>query len=358
MRSALMASGVFLAMLAIAYFTGRTILEDHGPVGPMLAGELNRWDAPHYLRIAQVGYKPTGEDALFLVFFPLYPLAVSLAHWLLNDFVAAGILVSLASAVAAGFLLSKLALLDADDEEASRSLVHFFLFPTAYFLFLPYTEALFTCVTLASFLAARQRKWALAGVAGMLATACRIQGLAIFPALVAEAWLARKQAWRNAAWLLLVPLGFAAYLLINWRVLGSPLAFLEIQQTHWFHNPVMPWTQLQTFFNALAHDAPSAYRTTVIEAPLAAMVFFTIMMLAGRKWLRPSYAVFAWLAFLPSLFDSFPLSVPRYLLAIFPLFLVSAKLTKNPLANAAYTGASAALLGGLFAVYATGRWAF
>ena len=47
-----------------------------------------KWDARHYLKIAQQGYVNTGDDRLTLVFFPLYPwliravniLAVSYTH--------------------------------------------------------------------------------------------------------------------------------------------------------------------------------------------------------------------------------------------------------------------------------------
>lgn len=36
----------------------------------------NRWDAPHYLQLAEQGYKATGEDRLLLVFYPLYPWVI------------------------------------------------------------------------------------------------------------------------------------------------------------------------------------------------------------------------------------------------------------------------------------------
>src|SRR2546422_429814 len=36
----------------------------------------SRWDAPHYLHVAAKGYVGHGQNALWIVFFPLYPLLV------------------------------------------------------------------------------------------------------------------------------------------------------------------------------------------------------------------------------------------------------------------------------------------
>ncbi len=45
--------------------------------------------------------------------------------------------------------------LDLDDELASRAVWFLYIYPTAYFLHIGYTEALFLALTLATFLAAR-----------------------------------------------------------------------------------------------------------------------------------------------------------------------------------------------------------
>src|ERR671939_494023 len=39
----------------------------------------NRWDAPHYLDLARMGYVSQGVEARWIVFFPLYPWLVRAA---------------------------------------------------------------------------------------------------------------------------------------------------------------------------------------------------------------------------------------------------------------------------------------
>src|SRR5687767_8468695 len=50
------------------------------------------------------------------------------------------------------------------------------LFPTGFFLLAPYPEALFLALTVASLYLARQGRWWLAGLAGLLAALTRFQG--------------------------------------------------------------------------------------------------------------------------------------------------------------------------------------
>lgn len=47
-------------------------------------------DSPHYLLLAREGYAAEGDAAKYIVFYPLYPLAVRLMHALLAPFPPAG----------------------------------------------------------------------------------------------------------------------------------------------------------------------------------------------------------------------------------------------------------------------------
>src|SRR5688500_13933486 len=44
-----------------------------------------RWDAPHYLDIARMGYVSEGVEARWIVFYPLYPWLVRAASFALRD---------------------------------------------------------------------------------------------------------------------------------------------------------------------------------------------------------------------------------------------------------------------------------
>src|ERR1044071_9378240 len=133
----------------------------------------NRWDAPHYLDIARMGYVSEGVEARWIVFFPLYP-------WL----VRAAFFVSGVASVAAGLLLYRLARADGEAEEVARGAVFYLLvFPTAYFLHIGYNESLFLALALGAFLAARGRKWWAAGLLGFFAALTRINGVVLLSAV-------------------------------------------------------------------------------------------------------------------------------------------------------------------------------
>src|SRR5919106_410556 len=130
----------------------------------------NRWDAPHYLDIARMGYVAEGVEARWIVFFPLYPWLVRAAALLLRDELLAAFFVSGVASVAAGLLLYRLARADGEPEEVARASVFYLLvFPTAYFLHIGYNESLFLALVLGAFLAARARCWWAAGLLGGLA---------------------------------------------------------------------------------------------------------------------------------------------------------------------------------------------
>ena len=51
-------------------------------------------DSQHYLNIAEHGYVNTGDDRLLIVFFPLYPLLVRGVHFIVQNYLVSGLIVS------------------------------------------------------------------------------------------------------------------------------------------------------------------------------------------------------------------------------------------------------------------------
>ena len=74
---------------------------------------------------------------------------------------------------------------------AERTALLTAIFPFGFFFGMVYTEALFLLLTVLAFYAFRTRRWLLGGVCGGLASATRVNGILLLPAL---AWI----AWRNA----------------------------------------------------------------------------------------------------------------------------------------------------------------
>ncbi|MFH1199975.1 MAG: hypothetical protein V1708_02820 [Candidatus Micrarchaeota archaeon] len=293
------------------------------PFDNFLPSALSRWDGAHYLHLAEHGYSNSGEERFLINFFPLFPLLIWLLNFLVGNYLVASLVLSFAGSVVAGFVLQKLAALDFGKNSARWSLAFFFLFPTAYFLAVPYTESVFAALALSSFYFARKRDWRAAGVAGMLATAVRWHGLALVPALAVEAWQQEGfKGIKRAGWLLVVPLGLLSYLALNAQVTGSPFSFVVINEVHWFHKPILPWDSLwnsaqEYYRNPFNFDPANEHMARTL-----CFAFSAVLLYAGRRRLRLSYQVFAWGSLVMLYSVTFQVGLPRYLLSIFPLFLV------------------------------------
>lgn len=360
LRALLLAIGVRLGLLVAGYIVGYIIIGREDVSWTAVIEETwSRWDANQYEQIAEHGYGDSGEDRLLIAFFPLYPLMIRVVHFIVPSYFVAGTVVSFAASVGAGFFIQSLVAKDGgDDAEADRTVWYMSLFPTAYFFAMPYTEALFLAMVTASFVAARNGRWTWAGALGMLACLTRLQGIALIPALGIEALHQNK--WRipwHAFGLTLVPVGTAAYLAINWIVLGDPFEFMEVQREHWFHETTWPWNVVQDTYNAIRDLPPGSTRLSIYEFRAASMAFGAIVLLAGMLYIRPSYQVFGWVTLILVSSVTFQLSIPRYLLAIFPMFMVMARWGNIPSMHQVLLTGSAILMGVTYVVYAT-NWGF
>ena len=326
-----------------------------------LLGIWQRWDATHYLKIAETGYTAVGDDRFLIVFFPLYPFLVSCFSFVTRDYLLAAFLVSGVASVAAGLVLRELVKLDHPEKTARLAVLFLFIFPTSYFLHIPYTESPFLALVIGSFLAARKRFWFTAALLGGLACMTRVNGLILIFALAFEVWEEYRDTRKfNRAWLCLamMPAGFGVYLLVNYLVTGSPTTFLVYQREHWQRYFRVPWEGIyecwKRIFNPKAADAQlyGVQEMLFVVIGLAG----TIM---GWGWLRNSYRVWMianWLMFVST---SFVLSVPRYTLTLFPLFILMALAAKRSWSLYVLFVCWSILFLGLFSMqFARGHWAF
>ncbi len=319
------------------------------------------WDANHYLRIAEVGYRSSGEDALYIVFFPAYPVLVRLVAFVVRDLAGAAMLISMAASVGAAWFLYRLIRLDAGHEQAWRGVVLLFSFPTAYYLFAPYTESLFLFAVLGCVYAARTGRWAGVAAAGALATTTRLAGVALLPGLALEAVRQtgfRLASLRRLSWAALAGTGVLVYLGMNVAVHGDPLAFVGIQGSHWHNRAAWPWRPLVDAVAGLGNDGVSTDLLIIFWGRLGGTAVAVALLVAGLRWLHPMDSVYGWTALLLVLASTWLISLPRYLLGIYPLLLVLARLTRPRPAFAAAVAIGGGLQAFLFWRYALGWWTF
>jgi len=317
----------------------------------------NRWDASHYLRLAEHGYATSGDTRVSLVFFPLYPWLVRGAAFFVRNYMAAAFVVSGIASIAVGLLLQKLVRLDESEAVARNTVWFLFIFPTSYFLHIAYTESLFLALTLGCFLAARNERWELAGLLGAGACLTRVNGLILGFALATEVihqyWKTRRINLRWL-WIGVVPLGFLGYLWLNHEVTGDYFAFTKIMHEHWYKKFASPWFGIHDLWlRALGLNVNEGLNELVAVAILS--------ICAVWSWfrLRPSYSVWITLNWVLITSTAFVLSVPRYTLTLFPVFILFARATSGRRFWFAMLTIGSLLYFALYAGrFAQGLWAF
>ena len=319
----------------------------------------DQWDFGYYHEIAELGYGAYGAADGSLAFYPLFPWLMRLVAYITRSYLIAGLLISGIACLIAAIALRRLVRLDYASSIAMRSVWFFLIFPTAYFLHVPYSESLFITLVLTCLLAARTERWLIAGVLGALCWMTRGVGVVLVPALAAEAahqyYAKRHWDWR---WLsiAIVPAGFAVYLLINWHIAGNAFAFLETRRVTFQQSFALPSAGISLAIRAHYPTAEEAEMMGVQQLIFVA-VGFVCMVVSWIK-LRPVYAV--WMTGMWFLITSvnFLQSVPRYTLTMFPIFMLFAVLGRNRFWYAVITVWSL-LFFALFAVlFARGELAF
>jgi Mannosyltransferase (PIG-V) len=365
--------GLTLVMKVALFVWGLVVVSvDRG--APIDIGQIfviwNHWDAPHYLDLATWGYmavdpgvtptySQTGDMDLMIVFYPLFPGAISAGLLVLPDIVAP-IAVSTVASLFAVLLLYRVVARELGPEVGWRAGVFLLIFPTAYFLHIGYTESLFLALVLGSFLAAATGRWWMAGLLGGLSALTRVNGLMLIPSLIADTWT----TWRTTrrlepawGWIGLVAVGFGGYLLLNLAVYGDPLAFIRIQSEHWSKSLAWPWVGIGGVVGRL--DSGKLEDVAVLGvAELVAIGLGLAGTVVAALRFRPSWAVWMagnWILFVST---AFVLSVPRYDLAMFPLFAWFGIMAERRWLGVSIGAVSVILLLWFSARFALGTWAF
>ena len=346
--------GVILVFAVLAVVIVKPDALPHGS----LLGIWDRWDAPHFFEVARYGYGPPADPAR-IVIFPLTPAFFAIGALVVEPLVA-GMLIAFGATLAAAAGLYRLMRLDHGRATSRLGVLAMSVFPTAFVLVAPYSEAIFLAFAIWAFLFARTGRWSAAGVCALFAGLARLQGAFILPALAVEYWLSRRRVDRDAAWLLLGAGGPLIYLAINYLTFGDPLYFLGIQKSVFHVATTAPWTALaHAWANAMAVK-PTEFWATVYLAPLAAYIVLglTTLWTAFGKGGRPSYAVYTALTFLSFATLTWPISLPRYLMGVFPIFIVGGRLGRRPWLGPPLIVASTLLFGICLTLFVIGHWAF
>ena len=319
--------------IVLAYFGSWMFSTD--TTGPPKAGFLDlwtRWDALHFVNIAEHGYFGAQSASHSAAFFPLFPLLERALGVFGIELALAGMIVSAISTVVAGAYLYRLAEEELGEGLGRRATLYMCLFPTAVFLVAPYTEPLFLAGAIPAFYYARRGRWLVAGLPAAVAVGARAAGIFLLAGLLVEFLRQRKFTLDNTlngiTALLLGALPLLAYGVYLARAAGDPFQFLTAQSEGWGRNFVGP---VAAFLNTWHTWNPSyftnwmfAWRLEIVAALIG--LALVIWALVKKEW---AYATYMGLGLGALVTSSWYYSIPRMLLTWFPVMLFLVAFTKD-----------------------------
>jgi hypothetical protein len=295
---------------------------------------FQRWDSYWFLNIARHGYRYRGvqeqvdevavsEEETNITPLPLYPLLMRAGARLAGDASLAGLLIALLCYGAAVVLLYRRVAATDDDGTARRAVLYLSLYPTGFIYNSIYSESLFLLLALLCLRAAEQGRAVRAGLSGAAASLTRLSGGALAFCVFVELALGAGRERRRRG----VALGIAAAALVSagWlgyfaylrRLTGRFWIYFDAQQG-WHKELVLPWTALR---HAILGEGPPDQ--DLLNIAVVAL-FLPLCVLAVRR-LPWGQALYLWLGVLVPLCSSYLLGLPRYVMVLFPAFVLLAR---------------------------------
>ena len=307
-----------------------------------LQSAFSTWDTQHYLFLSEKGYI---RGNVSNAFFPLFPISISiLNNFLSNSFLSGIIVTNIFSA--AGLIYFYLFCREyfKDKKLAFRSFILLLSFPTAFFFSLIYSESLFLFLASALFYYLYTKKYFLASIFALFIPISRPVGILIsLPYLTYWVYLnvsiasqsfkkilsqiVEKLLLNKRTYLILSPfLGFAAYFLFMQVSTGSYLEILNVikyYRAEWnvsnIFNPIL------FFVNLFFPDSPALHGFTNSIIDRVFFIFYLLLLYLIYKRLDKTMFVYALFFGMTPLLGSF-MSYARYLLVVFPIFMIMAKI--------------------------------
>lgn len=220
-----------MALFALVWLSTRALPPEWTSSGSRLLQSWSMWDGGHYVVLAEHGYLNNIGSQDRAAFFPLYPLLMKALSWFPGVNVQlAGILISFASLLLMVWFLTEYIQRKHGEDVARGTILILMATPYAVFLTAVYTESLFMLLAILSLWLADRKHWGSAAIVVGLATATRVTGLALVPALLWLAYRNRESLGKLLGLALVSVSGISGYMLYSWSSMDNPLAFLAAQE--------------------------------------------------------------------------------------------------------------------------------
>jgi Mannosyltransferase (PIG-V) len=299
---------------------------------------LYNWDSGFYADIATHGYfSGDREPNVWIAFFPGLPLAMRGLAWVgtfgdvtLDSARLAGVILAQICSCVATVLLYRLTSERFGHRAAVWSAVLLMTWPTAVFLNAVYTESLFLALAVGSWYSAWRGRWWLAGLLCAGASLTRLNGLLLAGALLAYLVVemaGKRTPWRVSSVLAVAVggLGTAGYFWYLYLNTGDWLAWPKALEDGWHRRSSSLGEGLFGTLSRISVQTDAFQRAqSVIDIVTVGFLLGCCIYLAWRRyWPELVFTLATWYTVAAS-----PeyLSVLRYTLTLFPLFIVGGDL--------------------------------
>jgi Gpi18-like mannosyltransferase len=358
-----------LAYLIINLLHRRAMAKPAPGLGTLI-GDWQKWDAGHYLRIAEFGYQDQFE--LDRAFFPFYPLLIKAADVVLpQGLLTAALVVSNLAAYGALLMLHRLTTHELGTTTADRTIYYLVAFPPAFFLVAPYNHSLFLLFATSSLYAMRTGRWWLAGSLAALASGTRSVGVLLTLPFAYEYLRQRsfqpRRVRLDALALLLVPGGLVTYAVYCQVAFGNLTAFSQAQR-FWHRSLDWPWNSLwRTIREPFKWGFLEEFWIINLIDFAAAIMFLVLLALCVvGPWKLRSDQIYLFLfgvavVMAPLVYpasDNRPLiSMARHVIDVIPAFMLLGRIGENRVFNRLYPMPAIAFQTMLLMVFMNYDWA-
>ena len=295
-----------------------------------------RWDSAHYTFIAENGYQWINSA----VFFPLYPILMRITSYFipLNDpILIAGFFISNLSLLIALFYFYKLIKLDYSDKISRRAILYILIFPMSIFFASIYTESLFLMLSVASFYYARKKNYKASSLFIFFACLTRLAGIFLFISILFE-YLYQNNfklkflKSKDSIFIYLSSLGLIAYMFFLYIKFQDPFLFISLQ-SEWGRDFYPIWKIL---FDSIKYTFINIDKLFTLEyfnnlVKLSYLLLFSVISVLAWKKMRKSYALYMFISIIVPLLSGSTASINRYVLVLFPAFILFAIVGENKL---------------------------
>jgi Mannosyltransferase (PIG-V) len=304
-------------------------------------------DSLWHIGIARDGYERIPFDARGehnWAFFPLFPVLLRGVGKLTGEFALTGAILSSVLFFFALYFLNQTALeFGQDSAAADRTTFYIATFPTSYFFSFPVGESLFLLITVTTILAAKRDRWWLAGVLGGFASGTRFLGVLLVPVLLILYY--QRYGLKIKVRLLAIPLVLAGLLAYMWHlhnITGNPLAFSHVQAA-WNRHSALFYEPLLAYLSN-AGEVSFGWNFILLNFLAALLALGAgLVLLKQRQWALALYTLASIL--IPLSYPASPLqSTTRYVMSVFPVFMVLGSTLKSSRSDQAIRALFIALL--------------